>query len=376
MKKRITILWFILLASLSTQANRLLVKSDGAGFAFTSIGEAIDSAQAGDTVVIFPRKDGQTWAITKTLTKPMVFLNGDSSKNNLGIEGAISIDSFANSGTFYFSNLALTIFNYSSNKVILNKVNGAIYGKKIECFNSQLSFPSGIDSSSFFYSTLNIPVLVTWSYYRIGINNSKIIGCVIKGSYNSNSGLILFSSSFLISNYFDFTNNFSLNDPLYLEFSNVHLANNVFSKNLGNRFQITTISNLNESVFANNYFDSNISLLSIQSTLSEGNYFKSATDPNVRNTLLANGFKQASNIQLDSIGRIIGNALVDSGSTIPWLRDVDGSPADVGITGGPFPIQNYIDPNPGNAEIIHVNIPRRVGYPNRPIQIKATGTSK
>jgi hypothetical protein len=374
MKKRITILWFILLASLSTQANRLLVKSDGAGFAFTSIGEAIDSAQAGDTVVIFPRKDGQSWSITKTLTKPMVFLNGDSSAIKLGIDGAISIDSFAFSGTFYFSNLALTIFNYSSNRVFLNNFQGAVYGKKFECFNSKINIPNGIDSSSFFYSNVTIPFSISWSIYPIGINNSKIIGCVVTGSYNGNSILALISNSFLVSNYFHFTTNFLIND-FYLEFSNVNLSNNVFSKNTGgNRFvQIRTKSNRNESVIANNYFDLDISLLTIQSTLSEGNYFKSGYDINFLN---ANGFKQASNIQLDSIGRIIGNALVDSGSTIPWLRDVDGSPADVGITGGPFPIQNYIDPNPGNAEIIHVNIPRRVGYPNRPIQIKATGTSK
>jgi hypothetical protein len=105
----------------------------------------------------------------------------------------------------------------------------------------------------------------------------------------------------------------------------------------------------------------------------EGNYFLSKN----AGVQIPNGFKQApANIQLDSIGRIVGNALVDSGATTPWLRDVDGSPADVGITGGPFPIQNYINPNPGNAQIIHVNIPNRVGFPNRPIPIKATGTSK
>ena len=142
---------------------------------------------------------------------------------------------------------------------------------------------------------------------------------------------------------------------------------------MANAFNLTLNDNNYSGYFCSNYLHGNLNYISFLNVNSEGNYFLSK-NPGVQTP---NGFKQApANIQLDSIGRIIGNALVDSGSTIPWLRDVDGSPADVGITGGPFPIQNYIDPNPGNAEIIHVNIPRRVGYPNRPIQIKATGTSK
>ena len=85
--KKLLLLTSFLLAGYFSFANRLLVRSNGAGFAYTSIGEAIDSAQVGDTIVIFPRTDGQQWALTKTLTKPMVFLNGDTSGNNqyLGI---------------------------------------------------------------------------------------------------------------------------------------------------------------------------------------------------------------------------------------------------------------------------------------------------
>jgi hypothetical protein len=286
-----------------------LVKSDGAGFAFTSIGEAIDSAQAGDTVVIFPRKDGQTWAITKTLTKPMVFLNGDSSGNILSLNTTFTIGASVIGGDYYFSNLGLSIINSTSKKVILNKMEGSIEGKSFECFNSQLSIPNGIDASSFFYSSLSVSLLLSYSPYGNAIKNSKIIGCRLTGLYSSYNDLLMFSNSVVLNNYFDFTN-YPFNSDIRLEFSNVFFSNNVFLNNLFNRsFLIKAISDRNESVIANNYFDSNILSFTIQSTLSEGNYYKSA-DPNVRNTLSANGYKQASNIQLDSIGRIIGNVKV------------------------------------------------------------------
>jgi hypothetical protein len=376
--KKLLLLTSFLLAGYFSQANRLLVRSNGAGFAYTSIGEAIDSAQVGDTIVIFPRTDGQQWSLTKTLTKPMVFLNGDTS-GNIQYLGTCSftINASGNNGPYFFSDLGLwEIFNNSGTEIILNNVSAQIYGKRFICFKSSITYTSSIDSSCFYYCSLNIP-LSLYNSLQIGTFNSKLIGCRIAGRSNGGGNVFIFMNSQIRNNFFDLKG-WGSYDDFQISLEGCDFSNNIFSNNLNSRSYNLYISTKNsESLFGSNFFDGNIRNLSISGTISEGNYFKTATDINVRNTLLANGFKQApANIQLDSIGRIVGNALVDSGATTPWLRDVDGSPADVGITGGPFPIQNYINPNPGNAQIIHVNIPNRVGFPNRPIPIKATGTSK
>jgi hypothetical protein len=376
--KKLLLLTSFLLAGYFSQANRLLVRSNGAGFAYTSIGEAIDSAQVGDTIVIFPRTDGQQWSLTKTLTKPMVFLNGDTS-GSIQYLGTCSftINASNNIGTYYFLDLGFQeIFNNSASEVLLINVSTSIYGKRFNCFKSQITSSSSIDSSGFYYCLLTIPLSISYGY-QIGTFNSKLIGCRIAGRSNGGGNIFIFSNSQIRNNFFDLKGWQSFDD-FQIGLEGCDFSNNTFSNNFNSRSYTLDISTKNsESLFGSNFFDGNIRNLTILGTISEGNYFKTATDPNVRNTLLANGFKQApANIQLDSIGRIVGNALVDSGATTPWLRDVDGSPADVGITGGPFPIQNHINPNPGNAQIIHVNIPNRVGYPNRPIPIKATGTSK
>jgi hypothetical protein len=376
--KKLLILTAFLLAGYFSFANRLLVRSNGAGFAYTSIGEAIDSAQVGDTIVIFPRTDGQQWSLTKTLTKPMVFLNGDTS-GNIQYLGTCSftINASNNSGTYFFSDLGISeIFNNSETEIILNNVSTYIYGKRFICFKSSITYTSSIDSSGFYYCILNTPLSFN-NGFQIGTFNSKLIGCRIVGVSNGGGYIFIYINSQIRNNFFDLKGSSSFYD-FQIASEGCDFSNNTFSNNYNSRSYTLGISTKNSGgLFGSNFFDGNIRNITISGTISEGNYFKTVTDPNVRNTLLTNGFKQApANIQLDSIGRIVGNALVDSGATTPWLRDVDGSPADVGITGGPFPIQNYINPNPGNAQIIHVNIPNRVGYPNRPIPIKATGTSK
>jgi hypothetical protein len=366
MKKRITILWFILLASLSTQANRLLVKSDGAGFAFTSIGEAIDSAQAGDTVVIFPRKDGQTWSITKTLTKPMVFLNGDTSLNLLNASIQFFISNVVRSGSFSFSKIKLSLENNSTVKA--NLINCEVYakGKNFRLFEGRFNLSNSftVDSSYLFHAEI-IPLNGFGGNY---FSNSVVIGCKLYYTYS-------FKNTEIISSVFEY-NSGSINSYFFFTFEDCRIINSLFRNDVvspGNTILQLSTTGI-ESVFANNFIQGKMHAINSNAALGSGNYFVDKTS-NFNST--GYEFTQVPlPIQTDSIGRIIGNALVDSGSTIPWLRDVDGSPADVGITGGPFPIQNYINPNPGNAEIIHVNIPRRVGYPNRPIQIKATGTSK
>jgi hypothetical protein len=397
-------------------AKILEVRNDFRAGSFASIREAVENAQAGDTIFLYPKNgSNDPWVAPNIfIEKPLTFLGPQNGKLKIA-------------GTLKFK-LSNNVFE----KLNLNNIEGD--GLQISSnWSSGNKFFEGRLTNCKFNSVTVSQVFVEFLGCELNgiVFNSfglkKIIGCQIKDIYLSTSAGYPYSDTLVVignrftekfnatfygkwifcsNNYFQPSSSggqLVIRDEIkYIVFNNLFDYQNIYGSfiNIDNNGYQDSLYNLNfnnifilSPYYSNNYFydclfKNNLVIIPGRSENFLGNNFISHTVYHGGNQKISDlqyynkaiGNQKASGGQVitpDSLGQVFDSTYtINKGIDWPAFSDVDLTRNDIGPSGGPFPISNFWGPAAGKASVYWVDLPWRVLGGNTPIQIKAKSGSK
>jgi hypothetical protein len=386
--------YITLLSSLlfvTNYATDIYVNSSGQAGTYTTIAGAISAASAGDRIYISPYG---LYVEDLTVAKSLTFASSVSGVN-FNVDGGMIITANAGMevrvvGGVFSGTLTATTSNATQN----NMTDVYVIDSGFSSFDLDLDFVKA--HLLFCESTSNVDII-----------NGEVIGCqlgylAVKEGQNIGTGDTVKIIGNRLSrihwenddNYFMIMNNY-LNGYYRID-------NNYYSSNVNNIFGNNTIyystSNLmliyNGSV---NY--SNIHLINNLFVNEYGNgravYIQNAPNPpksyynllvaendywNNQGLIEVTGHEHLSNISdatqigltIDTYGRSTHSGVVDKGMPSIEYYDIDMTINDRGAYGGPFSIENYINNTIGKARIYDLDIPFEIWSGQTPT-IKAKG---
>jgi len=437
--KRLLLTFSAVLFAASVFAGNLLVKEYGVNGTYSTIQDAINAAQDGDTIIVFNKPSGQYWLEDLVISKELFLVNADTSQRFNQLDGNIEIQPQGGKKMFF---LGIDLMSghkiYSSNSVADSLVRCEI--NIMDCSMGEAEFED---------NNLHMRILdsdITTVTFRYGI----MAGCtgdnltvskgdaasatdslVIVGNKNYSGTIDTYCSLRILNNRFykpttanvstsvsscycsgtGYTNNYyqtelqiddANQDPIY---KNV-IANNTFSiqgavqvynytnnqgysrTNYGYNYSgALKVKYRNNFYIYNNVVDGNGDLqyleFSFVNNAGSGtpfvshNYIESGV-PNISIPTNNEFNGQGVSLSTDGNGKASG-APVDGGIYLGQYNDIDLTRNDAGTYGGPYSIDNYhgimANPSGGKASVHFIEIPHFLTQPGT-IELKGGSYTK
>ena len=437
--KRLLLTFSAVLFTVSVFAGNLLVKEYGVNGTYSTIQDAIDAAQDGDTIIVFNKPSGQYWLENLVISKEVFLENSDANQRFNKLDGDIRIDPQDGKKMFFHG-----IDLMSGHKIYSN---GSASDPANRCEINIMDCSMG--EAEFDDANLHMRILdnsITTVKFRYGImagNNGTYLTVSDDGG-NSNDSIVIvgnvgygatISTSHplrILNNYFtshntgsgssNFTQCGCNNDChnvgyesavalLISSASGSHknvIANNSFSMN-----EHVTSTNVNTGHCSNNYqwqwmyshdygvgikvnYNSNFEIYNNVFDGDGSSYNKSiipnggSGTPFVSHNYVESGIDniaiptnneynaQGVSLSIDGNGKASG-APVDGGIYLGQYNDIDLTRNDAGTYGGPYSIDNYhgimANPSGGKASVHFIEIPHFLTQPGT-IELKGGSHTK
>lgn len=414
---------FLLLTSAATATTRV-VKQDGYQGAYATIQAAIDSAQAGDSVVVYPRFDGFAWQENLNIEKELFLASSEDTMKfhligQLAVKlpdgGALTILGFKIQGCWFCSsaiyNADITVLDTGASSTNRSKLNiidcefvnsydtslyvpndnydvsiigsklgnvyfkhGRVIGSTLSDLNIEVEYSNPTSSDSIIIIGNISGTLKVSSNEKISVFNNKLLQIIIYQLNNIGTSQII-NNSFYLCGYGGY--NWSPQNvitSIYFPYGNYQsrfeIMNNISFCNDPPTAPARLVNQLmiNTSLF-------NAKYNAIVSTYNPYNYpFSIGEVSGSPDNLSYKYFITAATIDL--YGRLTSPEARNKGYYLPEYTDIDLTRNDLGTYGGPYSINNYhyeLVGGSGKGRIHWLNIPRSVNSTSTPINITGEG---
>lgn len=433
--KRLLLTFSAVLFTASVFAGNLLVKEYGVNGTYSTIQDAINAAQDGDTIIVFNKPSGQYWLEDLVISKEVFLENSDANQRFNQLDGDIRIDPQDGKKMFFlgidlmsghkiYSNGSASDANnrceiniidcsmgeaeFEDNNLHMRILDSDIstvsfrYGIMAGCVGSNLTVSKGVAASATdslvivgnknYSATIDtycsLRILNNRFYFYGGNNNYT-------GHYNGNNNNVYTNTYYnnclaIVDANFNPTysniianNTFVLNDNIsqYCYYNNY----SIYKCNLGYNYSIALSINYSGNVYIyNNIVDAEGNGKSFE------DYGGSSGTPFVSHNYIESGVSniaiptnnefngQGVSLSTDGNGKASGTP-VDGGIYLGQYNDIDLTRNDAGTYGGPYSIDNYhgimANPSGGKASVHFIEIPHFLTQPGT-IELKGGSHTK
>lgn len=434
--KKLLLTFSAVLFTASVFAGNLLVKEYGVNGTYSTIQDAINAAQDGDTIIVFNKPSGQYWLEDLVISKEVFLENSDANQRFNQLDGNIEIQPQDGKKMFFLGIDLMSghkIYSNGSasdpnNRCEINIIDCSIGEAEFEDNNLHMRIlDSDISTVSFRYGIMAGCVGSNLTVSK-GNAASATDSLVIVGNKNYSATIDTYCSLRILNNFFyalqnmlvnttpltqynynGYTNNYDITalvigDANDLpDYKNI-IANNSFSITGGQttysytwaNYSKTNINNYNANALDVKYRDN----FYIYSNLVDGNgnngFLKSFENnggsgtPFVSHNYIESGVNainiptnnefngQGVSLSIDGNGKASG-APVDGGIYLGQYNDIDLTRNDAGTYGGPYSIDNYhgimANPSGGKASVHFIEIPHFLTQPGT-IELKGGSHTK
>jgi hypothetical protein len=364
--KKLLLTFSAVLFTASVFAGNLLVKEYGVNGTYSTIQDAINAAQDGDTIIVFNKPSGQYWLENLVISKEVFLENSDANQRFNQLDGNIEIQPQGGKKMFF---LGIDLMSghriYSSNSVADSLVRCEI--NIMDCSMGEAEFAD---------NNLHMRILdsdITTVTFRYGImagNNGTYLTISDDGG-NSNDSIVIvgnvgYGATISTSHPLRILNNYFISHNTGSGSSNNSTCGcNNNCNNPGYEgaaaLLINSASGSHKNIIANNTF------FLKESVSSQGNVFTGYCNGNRHNTMYTYDYGVGIKVNYNAEFEIYNNVFDGDGSSYAPHKSIISN----GGSGTPFVSHNYVE-----SGIDNIAIPTNNEYNAQGVSLSIDGNGK